>query len=352
MGRILHLATTCLLVIGSFGCSSRQRIPVVEQTRTAMGTFFTIALYGRVEPAAAEEAIAAAFDTIQAVEGWASAKLPGSEISVLNRAAGRDTVAISADLSTLLNLARQVSEMTHGAFDVTVGALTTLWGFEDSPQAPPDSAAVDSARRLVGYSRLWVGDGRAYLGKPGMRLDLGAIAKGWAVDRAFEVLRGRGFADVLVDGGGDLRVSSSPVTAGRRRVWVRHPRRAGEYFARFPYDSGAVATSGDYERYFLHNGVRFHHILDPQTGWPARGCVSVTVLGPDATLCDAWATAIFVLGPEKGLEIAKQIPDIETLIVFEVNGQLFWRATERLSAMLEILDPEAQPGPPAGFLRE
>ncbi|MDZ7373779.1 MAG: FAD:protein FMN transferase [candidate division KSB1 bacterium] len=352
MGRRVYFPSVAFLCLSISGCSSGSRIPVVEQTKMAMGTFFTVALYGPVETHRAEEAISAAFDTIEAVEAWASGKLPGSEISLLAQYAGKETVRVSSDLDSLLRLAQQVSSASEGAFDVTVGALTHLWGFEDSPSLPPDSGAVDSARALVGYRELCRGPRGVFLPRPGMRLDLGAIAKGWAVDRAFELLRARGFADLVVDGGGDLRIASSSVTAGKRRVWVRHPRRAGEYFARFPLDSGAVATSGDYERYFLCKGRRFHHILDPRTGWPAWSCASVTVTGPSTALCDAWATAIFVLGPEKGLQAARRIPGLQALVVSEHAGRLYWEATEELAAILEVLDAQAVRGFPSSSLSE
>ncbi len=346
MGSRLRVLATVLSTALTIGCSPRARIPIVEQTQMVMGTFFTVALYGKVQPDSAERAIAAAFDTIRAVEMWASASSPRSEVRVLNLRAGRDTVDVSAPLDRLLHLAQKVAQASDGAFDVTVGPLTSLWGFEDSPTAPPDSAAIRAALRLVDYRDMWLGRRRAFLRKPGMQLDLGAIAKGWAVDRAFALLRQRGYGDVMVDGGGDLRVASTSLTAGKRRVWIRHPRRPGNYIGRFPYDSGAVATSGDYERYFLYEGVRFHHILDPRSGWPARACASVTVVGPNTTLCDAWATAIFVLGPRRGLEIADQIPGLEAMVVSEANGRLYWDATEALAARLEILDPAAVRGFP------
>ena len=323
-------------------CRSRPRIPVVEQTNMAMGTFFTIAIYGDVDADSARAAIAAAFDTIRVVENHTSTNLPESDIARLNRHSGKDFVALWDDLASMLRMATQVSKASGGAFDVTIGAETALWGFEDQPLKPPDSSAVDSCLRLVNYRDLVLEDNRAKLARPGMRVDLGGVAKGWAVDRVFDWLLARGYRDVMVDGGGDFHVASTALTAGQRHVWVRHPRARGQYFARFKLDNGAVATSGDYERFFIWKGVRYHHILDPATGWPARRAVSVTVVGPSTALCDAWATAVFVLGPEEGLRRIRQQKGLEALVVSADSTGLWWTATDSLAQRLEVLDENAR----------
>ncbi len=323
-------------------CRSRPRIPVVEQTDMAMGTFFTIAIYGDVDADSARAAIAAAFDTIRVVENHTSTNLPESDIARLNRHSGKDFVGLWDDLASMLRMATQVSRASGGAFDVTIGAETALWGFENQPLKPPDSSAVDSCLKLVNYRDLVLDGNRAKLARPGMRLDLGGVAKGWAVDRVFDWLLARGYLDVMVDGGGDFHVASTALTAGQRHVWVRHPRARGQYFARFKLDNGAVATSGDYERFFIWKGVRYHHILDPATGWPARRAVSVTVVGPSTALCDAWATAVFVLGPEEGLRRIRQQKGLEALVVSADSTGLWWTATDSLAQRLEVLDESAR----------
>ena len=336
------LAPLLIALLFGLSCGSRPHIPVVEETTMAMGTFFTVAIYGDVNPDSARAAIAAAFDTIRTIEAHTSASLPNSDMATLARHSGKDFVTLWDDLASMLRMAEQVSDASDGAFDVTIGAETALWGFENEPLRPPDSTAVDSCLRLVDYRELVLRGNRARLLRAGMRVDLGGVAKGWAVDRVFHWLRRRGYGDLMVDGGGDFHVASTALTAGQRNVWVRHPRVSGQYFARFKLDTGAVATSGDYERFFIWKGKRYHHILDPATGWPARRAVSVTIVGPSTALCDAWSTAVFVLGPQEGLRKIRRQKGLEALVVSEDASGLWWTATDSLAKRVEILDENAR----------
>jgi thiamine biosynthesis lipoprotein len=179
-----------------------------------------------------------------------------------------------------------------------------------------------------------------------MAIDLGGIAKGYAVDLALTKLAALGFADVMVEAGGDLRAAASELTEGQRNIWVRHPRKPDQFFARFAMSSGAVATSGDYERFFEHEGRRYHHILNPRTGYPAGTLsgeiqtVGATVTAPTSMLADAFATAIFVLGPERGIALANRLEEIEAMIIFFEQGNLRWRASNEFMNKLKILNDE------------
>ncbi len=172
---------------------------------------------------------------------------------------------------------------------------------------------------------------------PETRLDLGGIAKGYAADAAMEVLRRHGFFDAQVDAGGDLRTLATKQTQGKRKVYVRHPILGDAFYGRFPMDEGAVATSGDYERFFEEDGVRYHHLLDPKTGMPAAGCRSVTIVGSDAMTCDALATAVFVLGPEQGLLLIESLPKTEGVILYEEHGILKEKISSGLAPIFEHL---------------
>jgi thiamine biosynthesis lipoprotein len=151
---------------------------------------------------------------------------------------------------------------------------------------------------------------------PEQRIGIGGIGKGWSVDRAAAVLESRGFFDYTVAGGGDLRVRGAKPD-GPWTIGIAHPRRTGGLIGRVRVDRGSIVTSGDYQRFFEVDGVRYHHILDPRTGRPARGAVSVTVIAPDATAADALSTGLFVLGPARGIEVAEALPGVEALIVDE-----------------------------------
>ncbi|HRY61825.1 MAG TPA: FAD:protein FMN transferase [Candidatus Fermentibacter sp.] len=194
----------------------------------------------------------------------------------------------SPDLARLTALSRELTASTGGRFDPTIRPLVELWGFEGSP-AVPDSSSVDSALALCGWSR-FSEDGRRLVAEPGSGLDMGAIAAGYAADRAYDLAVGMGARAVLVDMGGEIRCGG--------RVWriaVRHPRGDGFYTV-IETDGGAVSTSGDYESFFIEDGRRWSHILDPATGWPAAVPASVTVMHDRADMADALSTALAVAG--------------------------------------------------------
>ncbi len=267
-----------------------------------------------------------------------------SDMARMAQAPGRP-VHVSPDTIALLEHADAIYKETGGAFDLTVGPLVALWGF--APQdltavgtsrdaartAPPSQAEIESALRLVGWSRVtWdKAAGTATLDAPGstggMSLATGGIAKGYALDEAARILRQAGVRSAVIDAGGSLYLlgargedgasAAAGTAAGAWRVAIRHPRAKGSgYLGTLAVrPDRSVSTSGDYERYFEADGVRYHHIIDPATGWPAKGAISVTVVAPSATEADGLSTALFVMGPEKGLALAESLPGVEALFV-------------------------------------
>lgn len=239
-----------------------------------------------------------------------------SDISRLNAAAGRAPVTLQPEVIELLEIARQVSRWTGGKFDVTFGALSGLWKFDhDQDNRIPAAGDVAARLPLIGYDRLEIDAQRntAFLRTPGMRVHLGGIGKGFAVDRAAAMLRAHGIEDFLVQAGGDLYAS------GRRgdRPWraaIRDPRGDGNFAAMDLVDS-TFSTSGDYERFFEQDGVRYHHILDPDTGHPARGARSVTIVTNRAVIADALSTGVFIMGPQAGMALIEDFPEVEGVIV-------------------------------------
>jgi len=241
-----------------------------------------------------------------------------SDVARLNQAAGVHPVPVSPEVREVLLIARQVSEWTHGTFDVTFGALSGLWKFDhDQDNTIPDPEEVRRRLPLVNYRELVVdeGSGTAFLRKSGMRVNLGGVGKGYAVDRAVAILRGRGLRDFMVQAGGDL------YAAGRHgdrpwRLGIRDPRGpADKIFAALDLSDGTFSTSGDYERSFMKDGRRYHHILDPAAGEPARGCRSVTLVTGRAVIADALAKGVFILGPEAGMRLIEELPGVEGVIV-------------------------------------
>jgi thiamine biosynthesis lipoprotein len=245
-------------------------------------------------------------------------------------------VPVPAELVDLLEVALSFSARTEGAFDPTFAAMWGLWTFgDDGVRALPDPAEVARRLPLVDATKVAVDReaGTVFLPEPGMKLGLGGIAKGWATDRAVAILRAHGLHDFAVQAGGELFVAGGH---GDRPWWVgvRDPRGDGP-FARVRLSDAAFDTSGDYERFFEVDGVRYHHIVDPETGWPARASRSATVLAPDATTADALSTALFVLGPERGKAVlAAHFPGVEAVWV-DAGGRV--AATNGLSGRLEVL---------------
>ncbi len=239
---------------------------------------------------------------------------PNSEISLVNARAAESPVAISDELFGLVERSLELSQASGGAFDITYDSVGYLYDFR-ARQRPTD-AQIEERLGAVDYRHVVLDRERRtiFFTTAGVRINLGGIAKGWVVERAAAMLRERGVQHALLNAGGDTRV------LGDRRgepwiVGIRHPRVADEVVTRLPLIDEAISTSGDYERYFEENGRRYHHILNPATGRPTEGILTVTVIGPDGTLTDGLDTAIFVLGAEKGLELIERYPGYETIIV-------------------------------------
>ncbi len=337
--RLRHWRWVMWSTLGSVAvlASSCARHEPVQETRVLMDTFATITVYDRdKDREAIVRAMDAAFAGMLEVELLTSCYRDCSQVSAINRLAPR-AVKVSPALVACLQEAHRVASLSDGAFDVTVGPLMRLWDFLSDQPRVPDSAAIRALLPLVDYRRVHVQGDSVWLEQHGMALDLGGIAKGLAVDAAIDSLRAHGITDAMVDARSNLRTLVSPLTAGKRHVWIRHPRESGKLFARFPMDEGCVATSGDYERFFMNDSVRYHHILDPHTGWPARPCASVTVLAISAVEAEALSTALLVLGPERGLALADRLPGVAAVFLMDNHGSIEWKATERLRNRMQIV---------------
>ncbi|MEW6081460.1 MAG: FAD:protein FMN transferase [Bacillota bacterium] len=289
------------------GCS---RKPFTESD-FIMDTLVRIEVHGP----RAETAARAALDEMRRVESLMSAYVETSDVSRINSQAGVAPVTISPETSFVLQEALRISEASWGAFDVTVGPLVGLWDIAGENPRVPSPEEIEDALEKVNYQRLQVKEGRAFLEAPGMRVDLGAIAKGYAVDRAAQILLDHGVTSAILDAGGNVYVVGSRSDGSPWRVGIRHPRREGEALAVLEASDTGVVTSGDYQRYFESDGVRYHHIFDPRTGYPARESASATVVSPSSVEADALSTALFVLGPVEGMNLIESLEGVEGLVV-------------------------------------
>ena len=301
---------TCLglaIAGGLFGLRyiPREQAPtLIRLSRPLMGTLWTIEVFDEGRPAAARAAIDQAFQELVRIDQLMSEWKPESPISHVNAAAGKAAVTVPAELREMLERARRYSEKSEGAFDITWRGMGRIWKFDDSFQ-PPAAQAVEAARRNVDYRAVRIEGNRIFLPKATMSIGLGGIAKGYAVDRAAAVIARAGFGNAMVDGGGDVRVSGTRAGAAWR-LGIQHPRKErGELLGTVTPGNRVLVTSGDYERFRMVNGVRYHHIIDVRTGWPAKAASSVSVLAPTAEQGVVLAKVIFILGPEKGLALAR-----------------------------------------------
>ncbi len=292
-----------------------------------MDTYVSIRAYG----ASAEEAVDAAFAEMRRIEALTSRFVPDSDVSRLNRAAGGDAVAVSEETYALLEKARTCSEASGGAFDVTIGPVVDAWGFGGGDPRVPDRDTLRVAASLVNWRALELDPAArtARLAVRGMSVDLGGIAKGYAADRAGAVLRAHGVEHALIDAGGNIVAVGARPDGTPWRVGVRDPRGESPTDTIGPVIEAvdeAVVTSGDYERFFVQDGVRYHHIFDPATGAPARRAQSATVIAKDSCDADMLSTAVFVLGPERGIELVDGLGDRASAMVVDAGGKVMYSA--------------------------
>jgi thiamine biosynthesis lipoprotein len=295
---------------------------LLERTHQTMGTELRVTVWS-ADDTRAETAAAAVFREFDRLDAMMSVWKDGSDIVRLNAAAGEHAVAVSPETREVLHIAYQISEQTGGTFDVTFGALSGLWKFDyqDKDNSIPDRKDIASRLPLVNYRDVVVDDaaGTAMLRRKGMRVNLGGIGKGYAVDRAVDILRRSGLRDFMIQAGGDMYVAGA---RGDRpwRLGIRDPRGpADRIFASLDLSDGTFSTSGDYERFFIRDGVRYHHIIDLRVGEPARLCRSVTLVTDRAVVADALAKGVFILGPDAGMALIERTPGVQGVIVSAKN---------------------------------
>ena len=287
-----------------------------------MGTRITVELWADDEQKA-ERAIDAVLAEMRHVDDSMSTYKPSSEVSQVNARAAQGPMRISKELFDLLTAAKEYSEITDGAFDITYASVGYMYDFRK--HVHPDEAQIGHALPAVDFRHVLLDakNQTVKFSQAGVRIDLGGIAKGYSVDRGIEALKSLGFTRAYVSAGGDSRIIGDRF--GKPwMVGIRDPRKGeGSVITSIPLVDAAISTSGDYERYFEEDGVRYHHIIDPHTGHSASKVRSATIIGPNATRTDGLSKTAFVLGPEKAMEIYNRIDDIDAIIV-TLDGKVIY----------------------------
>jgi len=312
---ILYSIICLIASLLTAGCGK----PVLhKETRMLMGTMVSVEIVGN-----SSEAVALITEKVWAeaarLESVFSRYRPDSEISRINREAGKHPVPVSDEMIKVLSRAEDISRITEGAFDISVGPLMEIWGFfpQRKGRVPSDEEVASSMAR-VGWQAIELDRpaGTIQFAKMGMEIDLGALAKGYVVDRLVELLRKEGIDSAMVNAGGDIYCLGDNPGGRNWRIGIEHPRDEGEILTVLELKNRAVATSGDYRNYFIKSRLRYSHIIDPRTGRPARSkVVEVSVMAPDCMTADALATSMFVIGASNGINLLKEIEDVDGVIV-------------------------------------
>jgi FAD:protein FMN transferase len=289
----------------------------LAREQAIMGTSIRVELWSE-EPDTGAAAVSAVLSEMHRIDAAMSPFKPDSELSRINREAAQRALPVTQELFDLIERSIAFSQISDGAFDITFASVGQLYDYR--ARSKPNAEQLAIARSAIGYRNL-VLDQRARtvrFARAGMRIDLGGFAKGYAVDNGAAILRRHGIAHGIVTAGGDSHI----VGDRRGRPWaigVRDPRRQGEVVAILPLEDAALSTSGDYERFFETDGVRFHHVIDPKTGKSPSHVQSVTVVARDGLTTEAFSKCVFVMGVEKGLQFIESKPGVDAVIVDDMG---------------------------------
>jgi thiamine biosynthesis lipoprotein len=328
-----------LCVQSLLGCASdtsNSTQPVVlKRAQMHMGTIVSITAVSS-DRDIAREAIKAGFHEIKRLERMLSTWLPDSELSQVNAEAGIRPVTVSQETYELILHALRITDLTEGGFNIAIGPAVEAWSVTERQDIP---GAEDLARlkALVDWREIQM-DAEAhtiFLPKAGMRIDVGGIGKGYAADRAIEVMKKAGAQGGVVALSGDIKVFGTLPEGQEFPAGIRHPRDDHAILAMIMLKDQAISTAGDYERYFERDGIRYHHILDPSTLQPARECQSVTVIAADGITADGLDTGIFVMGREKGMDLVERLPGVGAVII-DHEGKMW--ISSRLRGKVKVYD--------------
>jgi thiamine biosynthesis lipoprotein len=257
------------------------------------------------------------FDLIKKYDRILSYYEKNSELQKLNNSK-KDTIYINNDFYQMLKMSKYLYDLSEGHFDTTIGTLTDLWNFEKA--IVPDSSQINEAKKYVGFNKIKFSQNELIkINK--MKLNFGAIAKGYIIDRVYDKINSnKNIINGFINAGGDIRLFDKGNT--QQLIGIQHPRDRKKVIAEIKVNNKSVVTSGDYERFFIKNGVRYHHIIDPFTGKPSRNCISVTVIADNAFLADGLSTVCFLMSPKKAVALVNKLPNTEVLIYYIKNDKI------------------------------
>ncbi|WP_320168105.1 FAD:protein FMN transferase [Mangrovibacterium marinum] len=288
-----------------------------------MGSRFDITVVAENEPEG-NKFIDLAVAEIRRIEKLISSWDEHSQTAEINRKAGIQPVVVAPELFQLIERAMAISRLTDGAFDISYASMDKIWKFDGTMTEMPSPEAIEASVAKVGFEHIILNpeSHSIYLDRRGMKIGFGAIGKGYAADRAKTLLMGQGVPAGIINASGDMNTWGVQPSGEEWKVGIVNPFNKTKVFAVLPLQRGAVVTSGDYEKYVRFNGVRYTHIINPQTGYPATGIISATVFAPKAELADALATSIFVMGIDVGLNRINQLPQVECILIDE-TGKIY-----------------------------
>ncbi|PTX59754.1 thiamine biosynthesis lipoprotein [Kordia periserrulae] len=287
-----------------------------KRTLKLMGSRFDITVVAK-NKAEAETYIDLAVAEITRIEKLISSWDEHSQTSNINKNAGIKPVKVAKELYDLIERALHISKVTDGAFDISYASMDRIWKFDGSVTEMPEAAAIKASVAKVGYQNIILNKEAqtVFLKLKGMKIGFGAIGKGYAADKAKQLLKAKGVKAGIINASGDMNTWGTQTNGDDWKVGITNPMNKNKVFALLPISEKAVVTSGNYEKFILLNGKRYSHIIDPRTGYPSSGIVSVSVFAPSAELADALATSIFVMGKDVGLDFISQLKGIECIIV-------------------------------------
>lgn len=334
--RINRSLVPFLLLLSILFASCRQKDYSQAKSEFLLGTVCTVKLFDKAD----SKILTRVFDRVREIEGRMSVNIDTSEVSKINRNAGTAPVSVSPDTMEVIEKALRFSELSAGAFDITIGPLVKLWGIGTELARIPAPKEIEALLPLVDYRQVIIDKdkGTVYLKRQGMAVDLGAIAKGYAADEAARILKEEGIPRGIIDFGGNIYVLGSKEKNKPWRVGIQNPsKNRGEYLAIIAASDAALVSSGTYERFFIEDGKRYHHILDTKSGYPVQnGLSDVTIVAPSSTDADGLSTSVFTLGMEAGIDLIRTLSGVEGVFVTTDNRI---EITPGLTDRLSVSDP-------------
>jgi thiamine biosynthesis lipoprotein len=338
-----------MLTIGSLAMSSGEegyaKEALIKRSQYLMGTLVFVTGVAPQEDVA-RNAVAAGLAEIRRIEHSMSTWIPTSELSKVNAAAGKHPVQVSKENMEVLKASLRMAILTEGGFNIAVGPAVEAWNVSQNGRIPSQDE-LNEVRPLISLANIDLDEeaGTVFLKRAGMQIDVGGIGKGYTADLVVNVMRAAGAMAGVVALSGDIKTFGRMPDQEKFVFGIQHPRKEqGHILGRIELENEAVSTAGDYQRYIMKDGIRYHHILDPVTLQPARGCQSVTIIAKDGVMADGLDTGIFVMGPEKGMALIESLPDVEGIIV-DQHGEI--SISSGLQSRL-ILIPEASAGKNSG----